>query len=133
MSNIHYIKNVTTFCGFVASPGQWTKQIPSMPSINPDVCVVRSITFLGPTNSQKVYMIWCSLINDYIGSCTAANITTQCPGSTFLLNSPVGNSLTFQLHVIDTVTNTVSLDQAVDGDVVIQMEFIKYINSPPHA
>lgn len=133
MSNIQYIQNVTTFAGFNSSIGQWTKQILSAPNDNPDVCIVRGITFLGPSISVKSYLIWCSLINDYIGSVNAANITTQSPGSMFLINKPIGNALTFQLHLIDTVANTASTDPTTDGDISIHLEFIKYKDTPPHA
>jgi hypothetical protein len=132
MSNIQYIKNFTTYQGFNASIGQWTQAV-SMPSVNPDMCIVRGITYLGPSASTKVYLIWCSLTNDYIGSLNVDNISTQSPGTRIMLNSPVPNSLTFQLYLINTVNNTISIDPAADGDIAIHLEFIKYRDTPSHA
>jgi hypothetical protein len=59
-----------------------------------------SITYLGPANSVKTYLIWSSLNNDYIGSANVDAISTQAPGARIMLNNPVGNSVTFQLHQI---------------------------------
>jgi hypothetical protein len=125
MSNIQYIKNVTTFSTFSSSLGQWTQSV-QMPSENPDMCIVRGITFLGPSGSLKVYLIWCNLTNDYIGSLNAENVATQSSGMRFMLNNPVPNNLTFQLHLIDTTNNTVSVDPAADGDIAVHLEFIKH-------
>lgn len=132
MSNIQYIQNETAFWAFDIKVGQWIHQISSIPAENPDVCIVRGITWMGPFSSQKTYLIWCSLVNNYIGSVNVANITTQSSGAMFILNKPIGNSLTFQLHMIGL--NGVALtDPAVEGAISIHLEFIKYKDTPPHA
>lgn len=132
MDNIQYIKQVTTFQGFTASIGQWTQAV-QMPAVNPDMCIVRGITYLGPSPSLKEYLIWCSLTNEYIGSVNVETIASQSPGTRIILNNPVGNTLTFQLHLINTVTNTVAVDPAADGSIAIHLEFVKFQNTPSHA
>jgi hypothetical protein len=133
MSNILYRQNMTTWAFFSDTPGQWIYRTPEMSSVNPDMCIVRGITFLGPQAVEKTYAIWCSLTNDYIGSCNGTCTVSQSQGMQIELNSPVPNSLTFQLHVINTVANTLTLDPLANGNIIIHLEFIKYRNTPPHA
>jgi hypothetical protein len=136
---IQYIKNVTAYASFNASLGQWTQQIQSLPADNPDECIIRSITYLGPANSVKTYLIWSSLNNDYIGSANVDAISTQAPGARIMLNNPVGNSVTFQLHqIVPSAVPGASITQAAtdvaaDGSIVIHMEFVKYKDTPSHA
>ena len=133
MANIQYIKSSTNWATFNDMPGVWTQQIPAMPSVNPDMCIVRGVTFLGPIADEKTFLIWCSLTNDYIGSFNSNCIVSQTQGMQIVLNSPVPNSLTFQLHLIDPAANVLALDQHVFGNIAIQLEFIKYKDVPLHA
>ena len=81
MPEIQYIKNVTVAKSFDAAPGIMTKQLTGMPDHNPDECIIRAINWNGEPDDNYMYLLWCSLTNDIIGSFCGGNIAPHFPQS----------------------------------------------------
>lgn len=130
MPEIQWIKNVTTFAAFSNTPAVWSQQISGFPNENPDVVIIRSVTWAAPT-SNSAYLVWCDFLNAYIGSFSGETISGQYSGMTFIINSPVPNHLTFQLHEVQA--NGSATTATVLGNVIVHLEFVKYHRIRPHA
>ncbi len=134
MPNIQYIKNVTVAAAFSNSAGSFSKTIHNMPSSNPDEVIIRAMNFNGAAADTNLYLVWCSLTQDYIGSFCGGSLAPHFPQTTIWLNSTVHNTLEFRIYTPTTVGGgTVALVTSMTGDLAIHMDFIKYRNVPSHA
>ena len=142
MADIEYIKNVVSSVHLVAAVDPnpdvmpvWSTTLTGLPNSNPDECVIRSITFNNAAAvDDMVYLIWSNIANDFIGSFPGGAISTTTPNTRIRLNSPLPNQLQFRLYVPEPAGELpVVVDVEVIGDIVINMDFIKYKGVPPHA
>lgn len=133
MANIYYIKNVTAIATFSDSPGTFSHTLVGMPSLNPDEVIIRAITWSGALNDRKLYLVWCSLNNGYIGSFSGENVSSNPLNITIHLNSMVSNMIEFKLYSPVPGGGVNLIDNIVTGDIAIHMDFIKYRDVPLHA
>jgi len=133
MPEVQYIKNVTVAKSFNAEPGLMTKQLTGMPDHNPDECIIRAINWNGEPDDNYMYLLWCSLTNDIIGSFCGGNIAPHFPQSRIWLTGPVPNYLEFKIYVLVHGDNPPIIYNAIKGDLAITMEFAKYKRSRDHA
>lgn len=131
MSHISKIKNVSIFNDLVSSPTSWYTN--TNLHFTPDEAIVRQISYHGPPVGDGVFMIWCSLTNDYIGSFSvseasgftsvSANVTPntriQC------LPNSINQSLQFQIHGISNQSIPFASNN-LTGQIVINMDFVSY-------
>jgi hypothetical protein len=132
MSDIEYIKNVSVAHRFLASPAVFTHTITGLPLANPDECIIRAFNFNGEADDDRLYLIWCSLTNDFIGSFCGGSIAPHFPQTRIRLNSPVPNMLEFRLYAFNALSELAPIPTTI-GDLGIHMDFIKYRNVAPHA
>jgi len=136
MADIEYIHNVVTSVHLDGSAAPvWEQAVVGMPDMNPDECVIRSITFNNAAVADtSVLMIWSNMKNDFIGSIASGAITTSAPGTRIRLHAPVPSRLLFRVYVPDANgAPPVHVDVTMKGDFVIHMDFIKYKRVAPHA
>ena len=135
MSHIQYIKNVTATGAFGGAsggtPGVFSKQINSIPAPNPDEVIIRAINFRGDSNDENLYLIWCNLTNDYIGSFCGGSLSPHFPQTTIKLNSLVPHTLEFKIYT-PSISGDIYAD-VMTGELAIHMDFIKYRSVPSHA
>ena len=129
MSHFEKIRNVTIFNNLTVNPTQWE----SRPTLyfDPDEIVVRQITYNGALRQDGVYLIWCSVTNDYIGSFSiyegsgftsaGVNVTPntclQClPNSTL-------QGMRFQIHTVNG-SNQLVPTNVLTGTIVLNLDFI---------
>jgi hypothetical protein len=125
---IEYIKNVTAFANFVASPGAFTATITGMPSHSPDVAVIRAINWNGQAVDGNLYLLWCNLTNDYVGSFCGGALAPHFPQTHILLHAPVPTMLEFKLYT-PTPTGVVQIPN-ITGDLAVHMDFVRYKKAP---
>ena len=140
MPEVQYIKNVTVAKIFdtVNLPGEdpfITKQFTGMPDHNPDECIIRSINWNGDVMDDNLYLLWCNLTNDIIGSFCGGNISPHFPQSRIWLTGPVPNYLEFKIGVVarGLANNDQIVYAPITGSIAITMEFAKYKRSRDHA
>ena len=93
----------------------------------PHEAIIRQISYMGP-NAQEpgTFLIWSSLINDYIGSFQVNNYGTVVnPNIHILITSPLPNELTFRIDTVDATGQGMPYT-ALIGDFVMHIDFIKY-------
>jgi hypothetical protein len=131
MSRIDKIKNLSVFNDLTASPTSWWTN--SNLHFVPDEVVVRQISYNGAPTADGVFLIWCSLTNDYIGSFSVAeasgftsvgvnvtpNTRIQC------LPNSINQSLQFQIHSINAQSQPFASNN-LTGRIVINLDFISY-------
>jgi hypothetical protein len=132
MPTVEYIKNVTAATKLNNATGTFTKLMTGMPPANPDEAIIRSINWNGDAADNRLYLVWCNLTNDYIGSFCGASLTPQSLGITIRLNSPIPNVLEFKLYT-PLVGEEVMMPNDVTGEIAIHIDLIKYTRTPPHA
>jgi len=132
MPEIQYIKNVTIAKVFGLEEAIVTKQLTGMPDQNPDECVIRSINWNGGVDDTFMYLIWCNLTNDFIGSFCGGNIAPHFPQSRIWLTGPVPNHLELKIYILQPNAPPIVYN-ALNGGLAITMEFIKYKRSRDHA
>lgn len=133
MPEIQYIKNVTAQAAILNVIPEWDHHITGMPDLNPDECVVRSISFNGSIVDTNAYLVWSNLQNDFIGSFCGGSINSISPQITLRLNNPVPNSLHFKLYTPSAPGLPPYPAPAMIGDLIIHLDFIKYKRTPMHA
>lgn len=132
MSRYDKIKNVSVFNDLTAQPTSWYTN--TNLHFVPDEVVVRQITYHGATTDDGIFMIWCSLTNEYIGSFSVSDISTS---SVFVNVNPntriqclpnsINQSLQFQIHSINA-QNSPFASNALTGKIVINLDFISFKN-----
>jgi hypothetical protein len=134
MPTTEYIKNVTVATHFdaVYPQGIFSKQLTNMPNANPDEAIIRAINFNGDAADTFLYLIWCNLTNDIIGSFCGGSLAPHFPGTTIRLNTPVPNTLEFRLYTPVANGGMAPADN-MNGDLAIHIDFVKYTRTPPHA
>lgn len=130
MSRYDKIKNVSVFNDLTTQPTSWYTN--TNLHFVPDEVVVRQITYHGPTTDDGIFMIWCSLTNEYIGSFSVSDISTS---SVFVNVNPntriqclpnsINQSLQFQIHSINA-QNSPFASNALTGKIVINLDFISF-------
>lgn len=132
MSNIQYIKNVTVSSSFGnangGTAGIFSKEINNMPSPNPDEVIVRAINFRGDSADNNLYLIWCNLTNDYIGSFCGGSLSPHFPQTIIRLNALIPNTLEFKIYTPSN-SGDIYTDQ-MTGELAIHFDFIKYRSVP---
>ncbi len=137
MSNIASIKNVCIYQDLGTDSDFY--QAVNIAN-KPDQCIIRSITYAGPnTDIYGAYIIWSDLINDFIGSFSVSADTTAgsdvtfsattCPQTTLHFPNPINNmsQIHFVIYGVNAGTRQAeTLNGALSGDLVIQLDFIKY-------
>ena len=139
MSKIQSVKNVTIYndLGALGATGRFNQNL----NLNnqPSECIVRSISYCGyPVDTPGMYLIWSSIINDYIGSFalrlngTVANYTSNVnttPQTLITFQNPVGvnNLAQFIIMVVDPGTGlAVAVTNQLTGELAIGLDFIQY-------
>jgi len=135
MPEVQYIKNVTVAKHFNVEEGVVTKQLTGMPDHNPDECIIRSINWNGKADDNQMYIIWCNLTNDIIGSFCGGNIAPHFPQTRLWLTGPVPNHLEFKIGVIgrDVSQKDSIMYFPINGSISITLEFVKYKRTGIHA
>ncbi len=131
MSGIQYIKNITATAAFTGTKGVFSKQLTNMPNQNPDEVIIRAINFRGDAADSNLYLIWCNLTGDYIGSFCGGSLSPHFPQTTILLNSIVPQTLEFKIYTPSG--NGDLYCDALVGELAIHMDFIKYRDVLTHA
>ena len=111
MPEVQYIKNVTVAKSFDGTSGEITKQLTGMPDHNPDECIIRAINWNGNAEDQNMYLIWCNLINDFIGTLCGGNISPHFPQTRIWLTGPVPNYLEFKIYSLLSGTDKLPQQQ----------------------
>jgi len=139
MPEVQYIKNVTVARWFhpASFPGDpfMSKQLTGMPDHNPDECIIRAINWNGKPDDNQMYLIWCNLTNDIIGSFCGGNIAPHFPQTRIWLTGPVPNHLEFKIGMLGRKpdgSDTLVYDP-LDGSIAITLEFVKYKRTGIHA
>jgi len=133
MPEVQYIKNVTVARRFADELGEMTKQLTGMPDHNPDECILRAINWNGNVDDTFLYLIWCNLTNDIIGSFCGGNIAPHFPQTRIWLTGPVPNFLEFKIYVLQDGTGIPVPYTHLEGELAITMEFAKYKRTRDHA
>ncbi len=92
----------------------------------PTDAVIRQISYSGPNATEAgVFMVWCSLINDFIGTFSVNNygITVQ-PKIQLHFTSPIQSSAQFKIFTI-TAGGAVAPFTGLVGDFTISIDFIE--------
>jgi hypothetical protein len=124
MADIQWIYNVTACSTWAGGVGSYIKPI-SPPDFTPDEVVIRSINFNGLVSDTHLYVIWCNIINDNIGSFCGGTISPQSPQTRIWIRGQIPNNLEFRLQT-PTVAAGLQPVTAMTGDLAITMDFIKY-------
>ena len=132
MPEVQYIKNVTVHKAFINQEGLISKQLTGIPDHNPDECIIRAINWNGDVMDDNLYLLWCNLTNDIIGSFCGGNISPHFPQSRIWLTGPVPNYLEFKILTVTPNTDPILSDK-LNGGLAITMEFAKYKRSRDHA
>ena len=139
MSKIQSVKNVTIYndLGALGATGRFNQNL----NLNnqPSECIVRSISYCGyPSDTPGMYLIWSSIINDYIGSFavklngTAANYTSNVnmtPQTLLTFQNPTGvnNQVQFIIMTIENGTGlAIAVTNQLIGELAIGLDFIQY-------
>ena len=134
MSKIASVKNITIYtCLATASDFNQNVNIVN----HPDECIVRTISYSGPaTDTTGTYLIWSSLINDFIGSFVvntnsnaATNATSTNARTVIKFQEAINNvsNLHFSIYTVATGQRTLIQAQSLlAGDLAISLDFIKY-------
>lgn len=119
------IKNWTVNADLSAGTSEFHCQ-PNCP-FQPDLAIIRQITFSGPTvQVAGSFLIWCSLINDFIGSFQISQYgLCITPNTEILLQGPLSSDLRFQIFTIEAGSTTAPYTGLV-GDLSIGIDFIRY-------
>ena len=131
MNRIDKVKNLTIFADLTATPSSFFFN--SNLHFAPDEIHVRQITYSGDPTNAGVYLVWCSLINDYIGSFSfedhtdltsvavnvAPNTVIRC------LPSNIIQSIQFQIHTINA-QGVPGATSNLGGKLVINLDCIKF-------
>lgn len=138
MSKIDFIKNITVFQDFSFGVTDFYQKF----NINnqPDECIIRSISYVGPIapllDIPGIYMIWSDLINDYIcsfaidgktsGSYWPAIINAS-PQIQIHLKQPINfsNNIRFVLYKVDP-GNAINRSTFLLGQFSMNIDFITY-------
>lgn len=116
------ITHVISYAALI-NKSSWETSCPAQASLA-DICIIRSITLAGPS-VMKAYLIWCSAFNDYIGCLSGEGIYAPSAMTTYLINSPIGNTISFKLYQINA-DGSISPDETATGNFMINLEFVKY-------
>jgi len=131
MSKYNVIKNVSIYADLTNTPTVWDFKTGVV--FPPDEIIVRQISYHGLPTSDGIFMIWCNLTNNYIGSFSvsessgftsvAANVNPntviQC------LPNTIATSIQFQIHSINGVGVPFASNN-LTGAIVINLDFCKY-------
>jgi hypothetical protein len=130
MSRIDKIKNLSVFNDLTHTPMVW--DFNTNLHFVADEVVIRQLSYQGPITDNGLFMIWCSLTNDYIASFAISDISTT---SSFVNITPntriqclpnsINQSLQFQVHTVSGQNTAVS-SNSLTGQIVINMDFISY-------
>jgi len=125
MPRIQVIKNVTAVASGTATPFEKSTNF----GFWPDEAIVKQISYSGPdAYLAGVYFVWCSLINDYIGSFTVNNLGTTVTPKTrihFPRNQPMPINVTFRVDSLNGA-GTEMAPATLTGDISVSIDFIKY-------
>jgi hypothetical protein len=106
-------------------------------SYTPDECVVRSLSYQGPTTAiSGVYLIWCSLINDFIcsfsvdasslGGTKLTHSVNVFPQTRIMINTNlICNEIQYKIYAIDPANNLVQCS-TLAGEMALTLEFVEY-------
>ena len=133
MPEVQYIKNVTVHKAFNLEEGTVSKQLTGMPDHNPDECIITGYTWYGESDDNNLYLIWCNLTNDIIGSFCGGNISPHFPQTRIWLTGPVPNHLEFKLYRHTLSGSDLVASNQTKGNLAITMEFVKYKRTRDHA
>lgn len=113
------IKNMLFTSGANVNPVDLRCQL----NFQPDEAIVRQITFSSTVLSAGIYLLWCSLTNDYIGAFhNRTNGTITFPNMRIPIKSGVPNNLQFVIELAGTPGPVAGLN----GQWAVQIDFIKY-------
>ena len=124
MPRIKNIKNLTVTAVGSATP--FTAQTSF--GFQPDEAIIRQITYFAPGIAQEVgnFLIWSSLINDYIGSFQVNNYGVGVnPNIQIIIQSLLPSSLDFRIDTILADGSRVP-HLGLTGDFTMHIDFIKY-------
>lgn len=134
MPKIDKIKNVSVYADLTNTPVNF--YFNTNLHFTADEVLVRQISYNGPAiPGDGVYLIWSSIINDYIGSFsfgdTDNSVTASVnvnPNTTIkCLPNSINQSLQFQIHRI-TDAGATSTTNSLTGRIVILLDFVRYAN-----
>ena len=142
MSRYEKIKNIVICANLTNTPVSFNQN--TNIAWIPDEIIVRQISYQGPMGPDGVFLVWCSLHNDYIGSFTLNENSSDVTSSSIsypntlircLPNNP-NQTLTFQIHTINSTGNPVPISSSninananmVSGSLVIHLDYCKYVN-----
>lgn len=123
MSSVKNIKNFTVSAQLGAGSDFWR---PIQLGFQPTDAIIRQISYNGAIAVEGgVFLIWCSLINDFIGSFQINNFgVTLQPRVQIHMHSPLLNSLQFKIYTV-RADGTATPTTALAGDLVVLIDFIQ--------
>lgn len=134
MKDIQSIKNVTVYQDLNTSTDFYQNL-----SLYGDCsdCIVRSITYSGPAIAEQgCYLIWCDLVNDFIGSFaiivnatdTTQNPINSNPQTHIHLREPLPSNSTihFKIYNVSAGNRQAVATSTLSGDLAICLDFISY-------
>lgn len=94
----------------------------------PDEAIVRQISYATTVKEDGVLLVWCSLVNDYIGTFTAGEnySVSVAPNTLLLLSGATPNQVMFRIDAMDPITSAVVPRTDLEGHFAISIDFIKY-------
>ena len=133
MSIYSIIKNVHVFANLLNNRDSFTRDFNL--SFIPDEMRVHQISYNGLSDplAEGSFLVWCSLISDYIGTFSISEVGAMTTHSvnvnprTVVKLSPniPPNQITFELHEVNTFSKA-TRTTVLPGNLVINMDFIQY-------
>ena len=124
MSSVKNIKNFTVAAD-LGSGSSFRRSINL--AFQPTDAIIRQISYNGLVASETgVFLIWCSLLNDYIGSFQVNNfgITLQPRIQLHLLSPAQQIDVQFQIHAV-SAGGSISPTDTLVGRLVVLIDFIQ--------
>ena len=129
MSRIEKILNKSILADLTNTPGSF--YFNTNLYFAPDEVIIRQISYNGPNVATgHLCLVWCSIINDYIGSFAVSDSTSSSinvfPNAVIkCLPNNINQSLQFHSHTIDA-SGVGAPSTTLTGKLVINFDFIKY-------
>ena len=124
MSFVKNIKNIT-FTADLLSSSSFSRNINL--AFQPTDAIIRQISYNGTIAAPTgVFLVWCSIINDYIGSFQINNFSiTLQPRIQLHLHSPIQQSeAMFQIHEV-TASGGTAQTNTLTGRIAVMIDFIQ--------
>lgn len=122
MSKIQCVKNVFVLAD-LDTTATFTYNVNGI-GFQPDEMIVKSIALSQATPTNNIYLVWCDLVQGFIGS--AMDSSTNTPYTIFKMSQPISGLQQIQFKMYSAYSTAVA--SITDTNIAIQLEFVKYNN-----